>query len=174
MQKFRTNYQIRSPQIRLIDEQGKQVGIIDIRKALETAKEKGLDLIEVAPKAIPPVCKLIDYGKYKYQLKKIERKEKLNEKRSSIAKNIRISIGMSEHDTGFRINQAKKFLEKKYRVKVELLLRGREIAHLDLAKEKISNFVKAFGDEIKIEMPMKQVGKKLMVGFSKNLVTNNP
>ena len=167
MQKFRTNYQIKSPQIRLIDEQGKQVGIIDIREALETAKKKGLDLIEVAPKAIPPVCKLIDYGKYKYQLKKIERKEKLNEKRNSITKNIRISINISEHDMNFRIDQARKFLEKKYRVKVELLLRGREITHIDLAKEKISNFIQAFGDEIKIEMPMKQVGKKLMIGFAK-------
>lgn len=166
MEKFRINYQIKASQIRLIDEQGKQIGIFDFEKALEIAKDKGLDLVEVFPKANPPVCRLTDYGKYRYKQKKIEQKQKINQRKNSIIKGIRLSLNISEHDQKFKAKQIRKFLEKKYRVKIELILRGREAAHLDLAKEKISNFIKTLEEEVKIEMPAKKLGRKLVTIIS--------
>lgn len=162
-QQLRVNYQIKSPQIRLIDDQGEQIGVFDIEKALAIAREKKLDLIEVSPKAVPPVCRLVDYQKFRYTQKKIEQKQKMNERKSSKMKGVRLSLNISEHDLEFKVNQVKKFLEKKYRVKIELILRGREMSHLDIAKEKISDFIKKIGENIKIEMPLKRVGMKLNI-----------
>ena len=135
------NYQIRAKEIRLIDETGKQLGLVDLQKALQEAKERNLDLIQVTEKADPPVCKIMDYGKYLYQQQK---KEKLGaKKQGGEIKGIRISFNMAQHDLQVRARQAEKFLRIGNKVRVEMRLRGREKALGNVAREKINKFLEA-------------------------------
>jgi len=150
------NYQIRAKEVRLIDDTGSQLGILPLEEALSKAKEKGLELIQVTEKVSPPVCKIMDYGKYLYSQKKKEKQAKHHH--SGELKGIRLTFGISEHDLETRANQAQKFLKKGSKVRVEMKLKGREKAHQDFAKEKIQKFVEAVQKEIpvKIERDMKK------------------
>jgi translation initiation factor IF-3 len=129
--------------VRLIDQDKKQLGIVDIKEALRIAQESGLDLVEVAANASPPVCRIMDYGKFKYQEKKHRGKAKKTE-----TKEIRIRLSTSPHDLEFKINQAKRFLKKGNKVRIFLHLRGREKAHQDLGREKIKTFIENLSEEI--------------------------
>ncbi|MCG8605532.1 translation initiation factor IF-3, partial [bacterium] len=117
----------------MIDDGGNQLGIISREEALDIADNRGLDLVEVAPDANPPVCKIMDYGKYKYEISK---KEKLTKKKQHVVntKEIRFRPKIEEHDFNFKTNHARKFLEKGHRVKASVLFRGREMAHTEFAK----------------------------------------
>lgn len=137
--KFKVNREIRVPQIFLIDENNENVGILDTFKALQMAEEAGFDLVEVNPKADPPVVKIMDYGHFKYERDKLVQKQKVKQKKVE-TKGIRLSARISAHDFDFRIEQAKKFLEKGNKLKIELLLKGRERQHPEKAVEAVNSF----------------------------------
>ena len=150
------NNQIRAPQVRVIDEAGKQLGIMELGKALQMAKERNLDLIQVTEKVEPPVCKIMDYGKHLYSLQKRERQAKI--KRAGELKGIRLGFNISLHDLETRARQAEKFLRKGNRVRVELILRGREKGLSEFAKGKINQFLEILEKlmPIKIEKELKR------------------
>jgi len=156
---YRVNNSIQAANLRLIDEEGKNLGIVSREEALALAKEKNLDLVEISPKENPPVAKIMDFGQFKYQLKKKEQKQKSKQKKTEI-KGIRLSLRISEHDKEFKLKQGKKFLEQGHKVKIEMILKGREKIHLDLAKEIINQFIEQLG-EVKIEQEIKKQGGKL-------------
>ena len=154
LQKPLVNNQIRSSQVRVIDEAGKQLGIIDLEEALRLARERNLDLIQVTEKVEPPVCKISDYGKYLYWLQKKEK----GTKRAGETKGIRLSFNISLHDLETRAHQSEGFLKKGNKVRVELILRGREKALGDFAKKKIQQFLEILEKliPIKIERELKR------------------
>lgn len=150
------NNQIRADKVRVIDETGKQLGVIGLGEALQTARERNLDLIQISEKADPPVCKLMDYGKYLYWQEKKERGV-IKHKGSEI-KGIRLTFNISQHDLETRVNQAAKFLGKGDKVRVEMILRGREKGLSDFAINKIKQFFETLEKQmpIKIERELKR------------------
>lgn len=148
--------------MRLIDEEGNPMGILPTEKALQMAKEKGYDLCEVAPNEKPPVCKLMDYGKYLYHQQKLDSKQRKAHKQTEV-KGIRIGFQTAAHDLGIRVNQAKRFLEDKNAVKVVMMFRGREITHIDLGRKKMEDFYAALRDIAKLEEPAKRQGNSLIM-----------
>ncbi len=128
---------------------------MSVAEAIDIAKTKSLDLVEISPKAVPPVCKIMNFGKYQYQKSKEDRQNKSKQKKSNI-KGIRLSIRTDEHDLAFKKNQAEKFLKKNYKLKVEIMLKGREKAHQDLARSNLINFIKTISVPYKIEQEIKR------------------
>jgi translation initiation factor IF-3 len=124
-------------------------------KALEIAKEKMLDLVEIAPKAIPPVCKIMDFGKYQYQKSREERQNKAKQRKVDI-KGIRIGVRTDDHDLNFKKDQAEKFLKKGHKIKLEIVMRGREKAHQDLARKNLVEFLKTISIPYKLEQEIKR------------------
>jgi translation initiation factor IF-3 len=149
------NNQIRAREVRLIDETGKQLGVFSLEEALRLAQERNLDLIQVTEKVEPPVCKLGDYGKYLYSLQK---KEKATKTKAGEIKGVRISFAISPHDLETKAKMAEKFLRKGYRVRVELILKGRQKALGDFAKGKMKQFLEILGKftPFKIERELKR------------------
>ncbi|GBE16525.1 translation initiation factor IF-3 [bacterium BMS3Abin15] len=139
----------------MIDEKGKSLGEISNTEALEIAKGRELDLVEVSPKTQPPVCRITDYGKLQYQRNKQERVSKTKQRKVE-TKGIRIGIRTDEHDIVFKKNQAEKFLKKGNKVKIEIRLRGREKAHQDLARESLNNFTKRIETPYRIDEDVKK------------------
>jgi len=152
----------------LIDETGQNIGVIATDKALALAQEKGLDLVEVSPLATPPVAKIVDYSKLKYQEEKERRKERAKQKKTEI-KGIRLSLRISDHDKEVRIKQAEKFLNHEDKVKIEMILRGRERQHKDLAREIIKKFIDSIDQliPVKTEQALNIQGSKLSVMIAK-------
>ncbi len=148
--------------VRLIDENDEQLGLKSIEEALRMAAEAELDLVEVAPKANPPVCKILDYGKYLYRQNKIEQKHKKMQKQSEM-KGIRLSLRIDQHDLETKIKQAKKFLEERNSVKITVLFRGREAAHADLAKSKLDFFYDSLKDIAQLEESPKKQGQSMIM-----------
>lgn len=138
--KYRTNEQITAPEVRVIDDEGNHVGLMTIAEALAKAKEFEFDLVEIEPTAVPPVCKIIDSGKFQYEQEKQKRKAKAKQKQTE-TKGVRLSLRIGAHDIEVRMQQAKKFLEQGNEVKVEMVLRGRERGHTEHAKEIIKAFI---------------------------------
>ncbi len=158
MKYYRLNNRITAPKVRLIDENGRYLGITATDQALMKARENGLDLVEIDPKVEPPVAKILDFGQFKYQLSKKEKKEK---SKKTELKTVRLSLRTSQHDIALKAGQAKKFLENGHQVKIELGLKGREKLHADLAEKVIKNFLESVGDSYKIETPLSRQGAKL-------------
>jgi len=162
------NNQIRAREVRLIDESGKQAGILSIQEALQMARERNLDLIQVTEKVEPPVCKIGDYGKYLYQE---EKKEKAARKHSGgEMKGIRLTYNISSHDLETRARQAEKFLRKGDKVMVELRLRGREKAFQNFARDKINKFLEILQNiiPIKVEREVKREARGLTIIITKS------
>ena len=134
------NRQIRAREVRVVDETGKQLGVISLDEALRKAEERNLDLIQVTEKVEPPVCKITDYGKYLYQEKKKE-KQIIKKQKGGELKGIRLRFNISQHDLETRARQAEKFLKEGNKVRIEMILRGREKALGNFAKEKINKFL---------------------------------
>lgn len=128
------NEQIRARQIRLIDAEGEQLGIVSARDGLRIALEKGLDLVEVAPNAKPPVCRIMDHGKFKYEQSKKEREARKKQKVISV-KEVKLRLGIEEHDFKVKARNAIRFLKEGNKVKITIMFRGREISHSDLGKK---------------------------------------
>lgn len=137
--KIRINEGIRAPQIRLIGAKGEQIGIVDVREGVRRAHEEGLDLVEVAPLAKPPVCRILDFGKFLYALSKKEKESRRKHKTIDI-KEIKLSSKIDVHDYQTKLNHARRFLEKGNKVKVTLYFRGREITHSELGRRVVDRF----------------------------------
>ena len=154
------NGQIRDKEVRLIANDGEQLGVMSAREAKKLADEAGLDLVKISPKAKPPVCKIIDYGKYKYEQ---TRKEKLAKKKQKVidVKEVRMSPNIDTNDLNTKINHAKKFLAKGARVKVTLRFRGRELAHVNASKYILDDFAKALEDVATIDKKPKFEGRSM-------------
>jgi len=168
IKRYRINQYIRVPEVRLIDEAGQNIGVIETQKALDMAREKGLDLVEVSPLAQPPVARVVNYSKMRYKEEKERRKEKARQKKIEI-KGIRLSLRISDHDTNVRIKQAEKFLAQEDKVRIELILRGREKQHFGKAKEIINKFVDSLNGliPVTIEQPLNVQGGKLSTLLAK-------
>ncbi len=128
---LRVNQEIRAREVRVIGETGVQLGVFPLERALQIARERGFDLVEVAPTSVPPVCRLLDYGKYKYELTKKERKARKSQK-GAVLKEIRIRPRVKEHDLETKIRVARKLLEEGDKVKVHVFFRGREVTHPEM------------------------------------------
>ena len=150
----------------MIDETGKQLGVLDLREALRLAEERNLDLIQVTEKVEPPVCRIMDLGKYLYSLEKKERASRV--KTGGEIKGIRLTFNISPHDLEIRARQSEKFLKKGDKLRIELILRGREKAHQDFAKEKIANFLEILEKltPIKIERGLKRESRGFTIIIS--------
>jgi translation initiation factor IF-3 len=155
--KVKLNHQIKAPELRVINEEGEQVGIMKTSEALALALENGLDLVEVSPVAKPPVAKLIDFAKYKYQQKKMEQQQKKNAKKTEV-KTIWISMRISEHDMEIKANKVSEFLTDGDLVKIELRMRGREQAFGDMGRQNLSKFLTYIKQPYRIEVPAKRMG----------------
>ena len=156
------NDQIRDKEIRLIGENGEQLGIMSAKEAFKMAKEAELDLVKIAPTAKPPVCKIIDYGKYRYELARKEKEAKKKQKTVEI-KEVRLSPNIEANDLNTKVNMAKKFIAKGDKVKVTLRFRGREMAHMQSSKHILDDFAEALADIAVIEKPAKLEGKSIMM-----------
>lgn len=150
MKTLRKNKQIRALAVRVIDAEDEQLGLMPIEKALQLAKDANTDLVEVSPKAKPPVCKLMDYGKYLYKLKKQDQQQKKKSKKTEV-KGVRIGISTGEHDLEVKRKQAQKFLGERNLVKVVIIYKGRELAHKDLGRAKMIEFAESLSDIADIE-----------------------
>lgn len=152
---LRTNEGIRVPRVLVIDENGVSFGEISNIEAIAIAKERGLDLVEVSPKAHPPVCKIMDYGKYLYQQSKQQKVAKAKQKKVE-TKGVRIGLKTDGHDLSFKKDQVEKFLRQGNKVKIDIVLRGREKAHQDLARTNLQGFIAAVETPYKIEDAIKR------------------
>ncbi len=159
------NEQIRDKEIRLVSEDGEQLGIMSAKDALKMAKEAGLDLVKVAPTAKPPVCKIVDYGKYRYEMARREKEAKKKQKITEI-KEIHLSPNIDVNDLTTKANQARKFLEKGNKVKVALRFRGREMAHMATGKEVLDSFFEKLSDIAVVEKPAKLEGRSMIMVLS--------
>lgn len=156
------NEQIRDKEIRLIGEDGEQLGIMSARDALKIAREADLDLVKIAPTAKPPVCKIVDYGKYRYELARKEKEAKKKQKVIDV-KEIRLSPNIDENDLNTKVNAAKKFITKGDKVKVTLKFRGREMAHMANSKVILDVFAEKLKDIAVVEKPAKLEGRSMQM-----------
>jgi len=159
---LRINRQIRVPNVRLIDEDDAQLGEKTIEEALQIASGHGLDLVEVAPKATPPVCKIMDYGKHLYRQNKIEQKHKKMQKQGEM-KGIRLSYSIDKHDLETKIRQAEKFLKDRNSVKVTLMFKGREASHADIGREKMKMVIDALKEVAQVEESPRKLGNSMFM-----------
>ncbi len=164
MQRTRVNHMIRISPIRLINADNEQVGVVDTHEALRMAQEAGLDLVEVVADARPPVCKIMDYGKYKYDLSKKEQKSRAAGKQQEL-KEIRLgrSIKIDPHDVQIRVDQARRFLMAGHKVQITQRFRGREMMHKELGLERLQKICVDLSDISKIEMAPRWVGRQTSI-----------
>ena len=156
------NEQIRDKEIRLIGESGEQLGIMSSREALKLAEEAGLDLVKIAPTAKPPVCKIIDYGKYKYEMIRREKEAKKKQKVIEV-KEVRLSPNIDTNDLNTKVGSARKFIEKGNKVKVTLRFRGREMAHMNQTRYILDDFAEKLADIAVVDKPSKVEGRSLVM-----------
>ncbi|HAV11271.1 MAG TPA: translation initiation factor IF-3 [Candidatus Moranbacteria bacterium] len=154
-QQFRTNESIRIPKVMVIDENGVQLGEMYTSEALSMARERELDLVEVSPKAQPPVCRIMDYGKQQYKQSKQQRLAKAKQKTVE-TKGVRMGLRTDAHDLDNKKNQIEKFLRKGNKVKIDIILKGREKAHQDLARDNMKKFLTLIETPYKIEEDIKR------------------
>lgn len=154
------NGQIRDKEVRVIGEDGEQLGIMSSREAMKLAQEAELDLVKIAPKAQPPVCKIIDYGKYRYELARKEKEAKKKQKTVEV-KEVRLSPNIDTNDLNTKVNNAKKFISKGNKVKVTLRFRGREMAHMQQSKHILDDFAELLADVATVEKPAKLEGRSM-------------
>lgn len=158
---LRINRQIRALKVRVIGPEGDQVGVLAIKDALVKAQEAGLDLVEIAPNADPPVCKIIDYGKYRYDQTKREKESKKSQHQVKV-KEIKLKPNIDEHDFQTKLKQARQFLEKGNKVKVTCMFRGREMAYPQLGEKIVERMCEGVEDLAQVEAPAKLLGKSLI------------
>jgi translation initiation factor IF-3 len=158
----RVNGRIRAPEIRLIGADGENLGVVDPRKALMLAEEAGLDLVEISPNATPPVCKIMDFGKYKYETQKREAEARKKQKIIEI-KEIKFRPGTDKHDYDVKMRSVMKFLEEGDKVKITLRFRGREMAHQELGLDLLNRVADDVKDVAKIENMPKLEGRQMVM-----------
>lgn len=163
---MRINEDIRIREVRLIDQNGEQAGIVPTGEALDMAREQDLDLVEVSPQARPPVCKLLNYGKYKYELEKKTREQK--KKASQVRlKEVRMQPKIEQHDIEFKTKQVQEFLDQGNKVKVTIRFRGRELAHTELGKVKLDKILTILKEDCyKVDSPPRMEGRLMSMLLS--------
>ena len=154
------NEQIRDREVRVIGEEGQQLGVMPPKEAMKLAKEANVDLVKIAPSANPPVCKLVNYGKYRYELARKEKEAKKKQKTVEV-KEVRLSPNIDTNDLNTKINNAKKFISKGNKVKVTLRFRGREMAHVQQSKHILDDFAETLADVAVVEKPAKMEGRAM-------------
>lgn len=159
------NERIRDREVRLVSESGEQLGIMSSREALRLAREADLDLVKIAPNAKPPVCKIIDYGKYRYELARKEKEAKKKQKTMEV-KEVRLSPNIDTNDLNTKANQARKFITKGDKVKVTLRFRGREMAHVNYSKQILDSFYEKLEDIAVIDKNAKMEGRSMVMFLS--------
>ena len=159
------NGDIRAEEVRLIDSDGSQLGIVSSAKALELAEQQDLDLVMIAPQAKPPVCKIMDYGKYRFEQQKRE-KEASKKQKTIEVKEIRLSLNIDTHDFETKLGQARKFLSEGNKVKASLRLRGREMAHSARGIEVMDRFAAALEELASVDKPAKLEGRSIQMHLS--------
>lgn len=160
--RVRINQHIKAPEVRLIGPDGQQVGIMSLKEALERAQEANLDLVEVAPQANPPVCRIMDYGKYKYQQSK--KLQEARRRQTTIqVKEIKVRPKIEEHDMGFKIRNIRRFLADRDKVKVTVIFRGRELAHQDRGYRLLQQMMEALADVGQVEQEPRHEGRTLFM-----------
>ncbi|NGX28452.1 MAG: Translation initiation factor IF-3 [Candidatus Anoxychlamydiales bacterium] len=157
---MRINRQIRAEKVRLISEEGKQVGVKYLTEALRMAEEADLDLVEIAPNAKPPVCKIVDYGKFKYQQLKKEKENRKAQHQVKV-KEIKFKPNIDTHDFLTKEKHAREFIEKGYKVRISCVFRGREMLHTELGKKVIQRLIDDLKDIAVIEAPLKLMGRSM-------------
>lgn len=154
------NEQIRDKEVRVIGEEGQQLGVMPPKEAMKLAKEANVDLVKIAPSANPPVCKLVNYGKYRYELARKEKEAKKKQKTVEV-KEVRISPNIDTNDLNTKVNNAKKFIAKGNKVKVTLRFRGREMAHMQQSKHILDDFAEMLAEVAVVEKPAKLEGRSM-------------
>jgi len=160
--KHKINDEIQGNELRVIDSDGGQLGVLPRKKALDLARERGLDLVLIAPQAKPPVCKIIDYGKFAYEQQKREKAQKKAQQQQEL-KEIRLRAGTDTHDLDFKMRHSHEFLEKGHKVKATVMFRGREIVHKDLGYDLLQKFIDGLADVSKVDQEIKSEGRFLTV-----------
>ncbi|HOJ71620.1 MAG TPA: translation initiation factor IF-3 [Syntrophorhabdaceae bacterium] len=159
------NEKIKVREVRLIDENGKQLGIVPTIDAIRMARERDLDLVEVSPKATPPVCKIMDYGKYKYQLAKKAQEAKKKQTVIQI-KEIKLGLKIEQHDLDFKIKHIREFLNEGNKVKVIVMFKGREILHVDMGEKLAQKIIDSIRDVGNLEQRQKFDGRNIVMVFA--------
>ena len=156
------NEQIRDREVRLIDENGEQLGIMSTGKALDLADERGLDLVRIVPNAVPPVCKIMNYGKYKFEQAKREKEAKKNQKVVEL-KEVRLSPTIEDHDINVRVKNTVKFLSQGDKVKVSIRFRGRQLSHTEVGQKVMECFLEKLGDVYVVERRPTMEGRMMIM-----------
>ena len=162
MKEMQINEQIRDREVRVISSTGEQLGIMSAKDALKKAEEKNLDLVKIAPTAKPPVCKIMDYGKYRFEQAKREKEARKNQKVVEI-KEIRLSLNIDTHDFQTKVNHAEKFLKAGNKVKVSIRFRGRQITHGEIGLDVMNQFYGMVQENAVIERPARQEGRNMFM-----------
>ena len=161
------NHTIRASSLRVIDEDGSQVGVLSKEEALKMAEARDLDLVEISPNASPPVAKIIDWGKYNYQKTKQLQKSKRNAKSSDL-KQMRFGLKISDHDLGIKLKKTREFLDQGHKVKIVIFYRGRELAHKDIGFSLADKVTEELGDSIVVDQQPQLAGKQLVFVIRSN------
>ncbi len=156
------NWEIKAPEVRVIDPDGNQVGVLPVKEAIKIAEERGLDLVEVAPNSQPPVCRIMNYGKYKYQQSKRTQEARKHQTVIRI-KEVKVRPRTEEHDFQFKLRHVKRFLDEGNKVKISILFRGREIAHPEFGKELLNRFIEGVKDVTVIEQSPRLEGRNMVM-----------
>jgi translation initiation factor IF-3 len=165
-QELPINGQIRAKEVQLIGDDGEKLGVLSLRDALEQAEEKKLDLVLVAPQGNPPVCKIMNYGKYKFEQAKKEKEAKKKQKVVEV-KEIRITPNIEEHDFGFKAKNARKFIEDGNKLKITVKFRGREVNNSKLGEDVLNKFIENLSDIANVEKKPKLEGRNMFIMLSK-------
>ena len=166
-QELPINGQIRAREVQLIGDEGEKLGVVSLKEALEIAEEKKLDLVLVAPNSKPPVCKIMNYGKYKFEQAKREKEAKKKQKVYEL-KEIRVTPNTEEHDFNFKVKNARKFLEDGCKVKITVRFRGRELSYAKLGENLLNKFAEALSDVASLDKKAVLEGKNMFIILSKN------
>jgi translation initiation factor IF-3 len=162
---IRINYRIRSPEVRVIAEDGKMIGVLPVRQAMSIAQKEGLDLVEINPKAMPPVCKIMDFGKFKYEKKKKEREAR---KRQTVVelKEVKFRPNTDDHDIDVKVRSIKRFLGEKNKAKLTMRFRGREIAHQEIGRDLLMRVAESVAELGVISQQPRPEGKRMIMIIS--------
>ena len=156
------NEDIRAPRIRVVDEDGSQLGIMSPREALQIARDRELDLVEIAPQATPPVCKIVDFGKLRYEQQKREKIQRKHQQHQQL-KEVRLHPRTDSHDVDFKTRHAREFLQEGHKVKFTVVFKGREITHQHIGRELLEGIIEALADDAKIDQPIRMEGRNMSI-----------
>lgn len=168
----RVNSEIRTPEVLLVDEENTKRGVVNIKEALRLAEEAYLDLVEVAPQAKPPVCRIMDYGKYRFQQQK-RLKDARKKQKNQVVKEIKMRPKIDQHDYDFKVKAIKSFLEAGHRVKVSIFFRGREMAFLDRGREVLDRVIATVGELGKLDMEPRMEGSYMRIMLAPALASES-